>query len=127
MKKIKIIELLNKISKGEEVPKKIKYQNEEYYRNFATNEQIYYYLNADNKNLVSEIEYSCELNYEVEIIEDEVKIIEDEQLKESDVYTTITNSCWSTEQSNDLISNFCNHEIAINKLIREVNKLKSMN
>ena len=84
MKKIKIIDLLNKVANGEEVPKKIKYENET--RVYNENDRDYESI-GDRANTelylfygvlcsrTGELFKKC-LNDEVEIIEDE--IVEDE-------------------------------------------------
>lgn len=76
MNKIKVIDLLNMISKGEEVPKKIKYKKDTYIHidNYC------YYCEDTNLILSDRIfaEYS-KLNDEVEIIEEvnkQAKIIQ---------------------------------------------------
>lgn len=75
---MRVIDLFIKIANGEEVPKKIKYKAKEYYREYAPDEQIYYYIDEYDKNLISEINYSCDLNNEVEIIQDiDIQGIED--------------------------------------------------
>lgn len=70
MKKIKIIDLLNKIANGGKVPKKIKYEDDIYIHidNYC------YYCDKTNLILSDRIfaEYS-KLNDEVEIIEEEIK------------------------------------------------------
>ena len=73
MNKIKIIDLINMISKGEEVPKKIKYNGEEF--------QFTGYDRA-SKNYINELEDLFEvldgsmLNDKVEILDEEKKIPE---------------------------------------------------
>ena len=78
MKTIKIIDLLNKIAKGEEVPERIKYCNE------------VFIFNKDNCNFLYKYQIGkcqlfgcCRLNDEVEIIE-ENKIPEKINLKLDD-------------------------------------------
>ena len=70
-KTIKVIELLNKIANGEEIPKKIKFKN------------IIFILNSSNayateKSAEEILNFICynfsDLNEEVEIIEDEIDI-----------------------------------------------------
>lgn len=74
---MKIIDLLNKIANGEEVPKKIEYRNIK----FLYNETNKHYIveNCDEYNdLLMEISNhkGTDLNYEVEILEEEKKIPE---------------------------------------------------
>ncbi len=72
---MRIIDLLNKIANGEEVPKKIKYQ----FKTFELNEE-YRYIRVDkveyDYGLKTLMDYvlECDLNYEVEIIEEEKAI-----------------------------------------------------
>ena len=76
MKTIKLIDLLNKIANGEEVPKKIAIQNEVliYNEDEILNLQDCYYM-ADEEDATWRI-WAYELNYEVEILEEEKKIPE---------------------------------------------------
>ena len=77
MNKITVIQLLNKIAKGEEVPEKIKWSIDEWkYSNGASKN----YFN-DYEDLFSVIDGS-NLNDEVEIIEDKPKHIEEIDLEE---------------------------------------------
>ena len=66
---MKVIDLLNKIANGEEVPKKIKFDNKEY-----ENEPCYMLYEATGER--SELQFKKFLNDEVEIIEEEKKIPE---------------------------------------------------
>ena len=72
-KKIRVIDLLNKIANGEEVPRKIHYQNDD----FTLTDTFKNYVNEYNDLL--EIVSGTELNDEVEILdeEDEFEDIED--------------------------------------------------
>ena len=77
MNKIRIIDLLNKIAKGEEVPKKIKYNDEvwEYYNDLGN------YIRAGKPNTLFTMYYIHQiLNDEIEIIE-EVKDKEYEDIE----------------------------------------------
>lgn len=69
---MKIIDLLNKIAKGEEVPKRIKLDNYEFQYN-KTYEQYYNKYATNLLEHISDYNYSG-LNDEVEIIEEEKKI-----------------------------------------------------
>ena len=70
---MKIIDLLNKIANGEEVPKKIKYDKNIYalnkYENYENVDIVGSYINWDY------VVFNC-LNEEVEIIEEEPRDIE---------------------------------------------------
>lgn len=72
MNKIKVIELLNMISKGEEVPKKIEYEGEIY----EFNKNIRGYWGGKNKDSFRVMVNWRYLNNEVEILEEEKKIPE---------------------------------------------------
>lgn len=77
MKTIKIIDLLNMISKGEEVPKKIKLDNEIWNINYGE-KNIYYTNDYDDDLFIIIFKHNLKftLNDEVEILEDEKKIPE---------------------------------------------------
>ena len=70
---MKVIDLLNKIANGEEVPKKIQYRGYIY----ELEEGLYYREDGENKTLRSAFNYlyleRC-LNDEIEIIEEDKKI-----------------------------------------------------
>ena len=73
-KTIKVIDLLNKISNGEEVPKKIKVFNHIFKRKLDI-DGLSYYLDLDGYlPLLSFISGTATLNTEVEIIEEEPEI-----------------------------------------------------
>lgn len=82
---MKIIELLNKIANGEEVPKKIKYRGTIWYLEQDFSNRLPYYKNGyDTNNLLTGRErdyFSHSLNDEVEIIEEEKKIPEKLDIK----------------------------------------------
>lgn len=76
---MKVIDLLNKIANGEEVPKKIKFQNKIYHFNrvyMDYESDIQEYRNADVKENYYIFSEWCpmSLNDEVEIIEEDNKI-----------------------------------------------------
>ena len=68
MNKIKVIDLLNMISKGEEVPKKIKYNDDEY-----IHIDNYCYFCEETNEILSQNTYAefSRLNDEVEILDEE--------------------------------------------------------
>lgn len=72
MNKIKVIDLLNMISKGEEVPKKIEYEGEIY----EFNKNIHGYWGGKNNDCFRAMVNWRYLNNEVEILEEEKKIPE---------------------------------------------------
>lgn len=69
MKTIKIIDLLNKIANGEEVPKKIIYEGDEFF--YDNDEDAYCIDDINGRRTLLEFIYECNLNDEVEIIEEE--------------------------------------------------------
>ena len=83
---MKVIDLLNKIAKGEEIPKKIKYKNKEYEYYERLNETFNY------KDLVFNEYFSDEWFIE-NILNDEVEIIE-----EKDIEKIIINSQGNIEK-----------------------------
>lgn len=109
MKTIKIIDLLNKIANGEEVPKKIKYGETEY----IANNRVYVDFNGDL--LLPRIRYISKLNDEVEILEEEKKIPEKLEPLQKD-YMTL----------DDIKFTFSNSEmILVDKINSIIDYLKS--
>lgn len=105
MNKIRIIDLLNKIANGEEVPKEIMYDNQDFY--WCEPCKIYERF-GDAKDLYNLLD---NLNDEVEIIEEEHKI--PEKLSEyADIYADIITK-WS-----------CNEEKLKNKINEIIDYLK---
>ena len=114
---MKVIDLLNKIANGEEVPEKIKYKNEIYkrYQNISTNNLYYYQVPNKCKFLIDQLSSAIDLLDEVEIIE-ESKKIEKLNLPSFEEFETM---------------NVAEHYVAtakeyyvLNELIDEINKLK---
>ena len=112
---MKIIDLLVKISQGERMPKKIKYEGfvweydkvaKDYYRNDIDEEYIYLFQDLFKK------ETGFFINNEIEIIEEDKKI-NFEEIEE----LTCNSYDFKTITINQLIKNQ-------KKLIYEVNKLK---
>jgi hypothetical protein len=107
---VKVIDLLNKIAKGEEVPKKIRIGNNPdifYYQ-----EDIKSYKTEYNEYLISEwLNNSRRLNYEVEIIEEDKKI---EKLD--------TDELFICDNHEHIYSNFINVYNKINEIIDKINK-----
>ena len=112
---MRIIDLLNKIAKGEEVPKKIKWDEEE----FTCNKNVIY-RNEDDEPLIYNLLPSGEnLNDEIEIIEEvEDKEYEDiEELGTNFTYGNCTDELTTIDWQISVISN------AINALIRNQKKI----
>ena len=125
---MKVIDLLNKIAKGEELPKKIKIGDNELTLNEYKNNYLYDY---EEEYWGDELIHWFDLNYELEIIEED-KEIEFEDIEEVEVYhqydTALIKNYDSefivnlgvellADKINDLIKNQ-------KKLIEEIEKLK---
>lgn len=115
---MKIIDLLNKIANGEEVPKKIKYYDIEY----KYDGKFYYTDCGFSMYRSMYTEGNC-LTDEVEIIEEDKKIeyVPTYVLCDSDFEEKGTYSKKSTEIIDKA---FAKYSKAINELIEEIEKLK---
>ena len=114
---MKIIDLLNKIAKGEEVPEKIKYNKKIYtrFRNSCGNTLYYYQVYGECDFLLQNIELVSELNDEVIILDEEDEFIDIEiitSLSPTDVDALVI----IVGKINDLIKN---QKKIINKLKEE--------
>lgn len=110
MKTIKIIDLLNKIANGEEVPKKIRFDNANWNR--ICDEKNVYYVNDTDDDLFIYFfrkNLTFTLNDKVEIIEEEKEI---EKLDENNT---------------NVLTNIIENRKKINELIDAVNELKRGN
>ena len=116
---MRVIDLLNKIANGEEVPKKIKHRN----KIFIYDKDNLCYV-VENYNEYDDLLVSLsnhkgtDLNYEVEVIEEDKKI---EPLK------TLRHSCNFDRHEETLYENEVDLARKITELIDEVNKLKDDN
>lgn len=120
--KIKIIDLLNKIANGEEIPEKIKYKNEIYkrYQNISTNNLYYYQVPNKCKFLIDQLSSAIDLLDEVEIIEEPKKI---EKIKSNgDEFYSDYIDTWISKNKTDAYCEFLMNKI--NELIDAVNELK---
>ena len=122
---MKIIDILNKIENGEEAPKKIKYQ----YKIFELNDSKVY-LRTDkvrdyDYGIKSLLEYvlTCDLNDEVEIIEEEKEIEKIELDSDENIiyYENGEKHRFTTNKQNKYFAK------KINKIIDEINRLKKGN
>ena len=113
---MKIIDLLNKIANGEEVPKKIRIEHWCYKFEWVEHLDNYYDKSAD-LDLMSVLSMSKEeLNYEVKIIEEEIETIEED--KPIEKLISITNDeVEELTTKRDIVDK-------INELVKTVNKLK---
>lgn len=104
---MKVIDLLKKIANGEKVPMKIKYQGNTY----LYNEDENVYEGLEECVTLMENVYECDLNDEIEILDEEDEFIDIEE---------ITQECFDNwtcaKHINDLIKN---QKLIINKLKEE--------
>ena len=121
MKKIKIIDLLNRIANGEEVPKKIKYASTEYeFSGYDTASKNYKceYEGGFYSDLFSDIDGAC-LNNEVEILDDEedkdIPLIPDDEL-------IILKQSKTVDMQYAIDFNFKVLKEKINQVVKELNR-----
>ena len=125
---MKIIDLLVKISQGERMPKKIKYEGyvweydkvtKDYYRNDIDEEYIYLFQELFEK------ETGFFINDEIEIIEEDKKIKMLEPVRGSDL-TDLTSKDVVLKNSAliELCKTLNNINGKVNELIDEINNLK---
>ena len=120
--KIKIIELLNRIVNGEEVPEKIKWDNLIYVLKQDSIDGHFYYIRENTDYSVGNLFFSDltmgDLNDEVEIIEED-KTIEELQFDSEEKYiTTITGT------TNKMRNIDVTLATKINELVKEIKKMK---
>ena len=122
-KTIRIIDLLNKISNGEEVPKRIRIDHWCYKFEWVEHLENYYDKDSDI-DLMSALSMNKEeLNYEVEIIDEDKKIkkLDIQSVKDNPTNMYIVNEygnkCYMTKHSREIA-------LKLNELIDEVNELK---
>lgn len=125
-KKIKVIELLNKIAKGEEIPRHIKYEYYQY--DWSDNSRDYICEKADGESLhMFNDGYICilcnTLNDEVEILEDNTEEIEELEYEESKMYcdTQLIESTKTAKQE-DIIDKINQLVKAVNEIRKDLNK-----
>lgn len=113
---ITVIQLLNRTANGEEVPKKVQYNEKEYfYHDYSKN---YYYIN-DNEESLFDDTIAFRANNEVKILEDNTEEIEEldnwfvderKECREFDIQAI--NLCFSK------------HRDKINELVKAVNSIR---
>lgn len=119
-KKIKIIDLLNKIANKEELPKKIEYKFETFYIKYDTFHDIYFYEAKDGTLLLKYIYNTNYLLDEVEILEDNTEEIEELAIINNYSYNILSKE----EKIKQLKSYIENNRDKINELVRAVNELR---
>lgn len=109
-KKIKIIELLNMIANGEDLPKRIKIQD---YVFELSKDYEHYYYNED-------VEITHLINHNFSNLNDEVEILEDntEEIEELEITEIVQNR---------LVKEIRENREKINELVRAVKKLRKEN
>lgn len=122
--KIKIIDLLNKIANGENLPKKIKYYNVIW--KLKTEKDYFDNGDVDFLNEYFENQLTDSLNDEIEILEDNK-----EEIEELEITSTSENEFDKWYVNNKHIANQGSSDMAfvdivnkLNEVIRAVNKLK---
>ena len=118
---MKIIDLLNKIANGEEVPKRIRYKGNCWYLEQEFSNRLPYYKNGYNMdNLLTGEEkdyFSHSLNNEVEILEEEKKVPEKLDYCEEHLFDNNVASYLTMEERRLLDSNFKELGNKINSII----------
>ena len=127
---MKVIDLLNKIANGEDVPKKIKYKDFIYeyyeketitdYRCYDEKTELYGYLSS-----CVDYETFNILDNEVEIIEEEKKIPEKLEDRAGFQYSQIPSWFYGKELIKTINENFEKHQKAIYEIIDYLDYLKS--
>lgn len=127
--KIKIIDLLCLISNGEEVPKRIKYEEYEYEWDLG----LLDYIHKNKQNTISLFdEYICnlcnDLNDELEILDEEDKdipLIPDDDLyiiNKKNGISEVNGTKYGTDKDTALNYNFKVLKEKINQVVEELNK-----
>ena len=106
-KKIKVIELLNKIANGEDLPKRIKIQD---YVFELSKDYEHYYYNED-------VEITHLINHNFSNLNDEVEILEDntEEIEELEITEIVQNR---------LVKEIRENREKINELVKAVNSIR---
>lgn len=112
---MKVIDLLNKIAKGEEVPDKIKYKGTTYEKDNDGDIDFYIGENFNGTLFLEELDNTNELNDEIEIIEEK----EIEEINKSYPIFHFDEKSFAAmkEMIQDIYSKQC-------EIIRELNKIK---
>lgn len=115
---MKVIDLLNKIAKGEEVPKEIKYDTMNYYFRNYDYKEVHGELIDEQTSFIERINF-YRLNDEIEIIEEE------KEIEEINLRYVVCKSDFADLHIVDLLNNFFKeNDNKINELVRELNKIK---
>ena len=113
-KKIKIIDLLNKIANGEEVPKKIKYIGRDYIR--TDDDDIKYYVGeVYGELLLDKVSDTHDLRDEVEILDEEDEF---EDIEEMNLDIDCTTE-WNFGEVYDIVNQLINNQKKIIERLKE--------
>lgn len=118
-KTIKVIDLLNKIANGEEVPIEIEYRNKRYVLNRTCKQ---YYEKGEGSYLDNKLAFKNTIEYEFygDFLNDEVKIIEEQIIEEQEDQEEI--DIQSIEEIN-LSPTPTKYEVVLHKLVQAVKQL----
>ena len=117
---MKIIDLLNKIANGEEVPKKIRFDGT--YWNRICGEKYTYYIDEDNDNDLFIYFFRKNLTFN---LNDEVEIIEDKKIEKFKDYIPIgLTSVGADFRKKDVFEALLKIGDKINEIIDRLNKEK---
>lgn len=111
---MKIIDLLNKIANGEDVPKKIMFENFTYYWRDIQKDYFCEKLNFTLEHVIGDTLF-CNLNLKVEIIEEDKKI---GKITIREKTIGFPNGEWTARNMDKAFA------IKINEIIDEINKMK---
>ena len=121
--KIKVIDLLNMISKGEEVPKKIKWENIIYaYSEYDKDYLEYPFSNEEYKGL-----FDMRDNILTQFLNDEVEIIEEDKKIEKISWSekeSLAGNLMASKKQEILARRTEKLKSSLNELIDEINNLK---
>ena len=118
--KAKLLDILNKIANGEEIPKKIKFNGNIYEYKWSNAWQKSCYINDDKYRLLDDVYLDRNLNEEIKIIEEPKKI---EKIKSNgDEFYSDYIDTWISKNKTDAYCEFLMNKI--NELIDEINNLK---
>jgi hypothetical protein len=116
---MKVIDLLNKIANNEELPEKIKYYGNIYYK--YNHNGYFYAIGWEEETLLDDIQCTSQLNDEIEIIEEKPEKIEHYDM--FDYFTGYSFSGTDRDLLDHLQRNFENINHELDYLIRQVNYL----
>lgn len=123
-KTIKIIDLLNKIANGEEVPKKILYKEKIF--EFDELEKCFITSNFDN-SVINDLTIYLDDGLNQNSLNDVVEILEDntEEIEETNLYYVTCESDFKNMNIVKLLNEFFEkNDLIVNELVRAVNQIR---